>query len=159
MFVKFVHMMKNKSNIFTPFQKFNELNDSSFQNNFFNFPEFHSWTSLHLYYTHNAHNCQGNFFRDPPACAGKSRVGWSALILWWDHPRVCGEKDCQRVRQKNKWGSPPHVRGKGFSIIPSDKITGITPACAGKRNSFVLPARPLRDHPRMCGEKFFKYCH
>ena len=31
--------MKNKSNIFTPFQKFNELNDSSFQNNFFNYKD------------------------------------------------------------------------------------------------------------------------
>ena len=53
-------------------------------------------------------------------------------------------------------GSPPHVRGKVFSVFSIGKITGITPACAGKRS----PSRPTafcaRDHPRMCGEKFYE---
>ena len=69
---------------------------------------------------------------------------------------MCGEKpDCKAKRNPKK-GSPPHVRGKGASgAVPSAR-SGITPACAGKRE---LP-RPVRrdgkDHPRMCGEKLVR---
>ena len=33
------------------------------------------------------------------------------------------------------------------------KINGITPACAGKSASPLLPVRLRWDHPRVCGEK------
>ena len=50
-------------------------------------------------------------------------------------------------------GSPPHMRGKGIAHLLKLWAERITPAYAGKRNSF----RPLRcrhrDHPRICGEK------
>ena len=49
-----------------------------------------------------------------PACAGKS-PGQSALISdRWDHPRVCGEKPCEKMTAWSKRGSPPRVRGKGL---------------------------------------------
>ena len=34
-----------------------------------------------------------------------------------------------------------------------ERGTGITPACAGKRDKAGLPFVPVRDHPRVCGEK------
>ena len=51
--------------------------------------------------------------------------------------------------------SPPRMRGKelGFHIV-AVKI-GITPACAGKRRCPRFRPGKTRDHPRVCGEKFY----
>ena len=75
-------------------------------------------------------------FRITPACAGK-RVFLS-------------------VPATSVLGSPPHVRGKAGNGSCGNVKIGITPACAGKslRRASVCFAK--RDHPRMCGEKFFK---
>ena len=52
-------------------------------------------------------------------------------------------------------GSPPRVRGK----VSAGKILlhdgGITPAYAGKREVSTSTLLHLRDHPRVCGEKFW----
>ena len=53
----------------------------------------------------------------------------------------------------NPLGSPPRVRGKAEPLAVDGDITGITPACAGKR---VFPGTHIPavwDHPRVCGEK------
>ena len=50
-------------------------------------------------------------------------------------------------------GSPPHVRGKEVDTIAETAVTGITPACAGKRVVIRLVFAAMWDHPRMCGEK------
>ena len=91
--------------------------------------------------------------RITPAYAGKSVMSRSKSIPPWDHPRVCGEKQQSMNYVKHSQGSPPRVRGKGFHPLllsalsgspprvrgkvpccTSDtEITGITPACAGKR--------------------------
>ncbi len=47
-----------------------------------------------------------------PACAGKSVFHFHFLLLFWDHPRVCGEKTYQRLKSSGWKGSPPRVRGK-----------------------------------------------
>ena len=47
------------------------------------------------------------------------------------------------------------MRGKGYGIISSWNFTGITPACAGKRDRPGCQNDRCRDHPRVCGEKCF----
>ena len=74
-----------------------------------------------------------------PACAGK-RLWWCWFIpVFWDHPRMCGEK-------------PPTGTA---SSCPS----GITPACAGKSISSKFTCFGSGDHPRMCGEKENNPCY
>ena len=88
-----------------------------------------------------------------PAYAGKSSQyglrGW----FFQDHPRVCGEKIPLHIRAKVALGSPPRMRGKDGVNDSAQAVTGITPACAGKRDKAGLPFAPVRDHPRVCGEK------
>ena len=67
-----------------------------------------------------------------PACAGKRRSDWIIRSIYWDHPRVCGEKLAAKAGSINGMGSPPRMRGKGnFHVVTHTKV-GITPACAGK---------------------------
>ena len=90
-----------------------------------------------------------------PACAGKSLLSARRKPRPRDHPRVCGEKLYFAPEVLGTLGSPPRVRGKvpiTVSKVPPD---GITPACAGKRPGSCPTAWPGRDHPRVCGEKFF----
>ena len=91
--------------------------------------------------------------RITPAYAGKSSQyglrGW----FFQDHPRVCGEKIPLHIRAKVALGSPPRMRGKDGVNDSAQAVTGITPACAGKRDKAGLPFAPVRDHPRVCGEK------
>ena len=54
----------------------------------------------------------------------------------WDHPRVCGEKQCVCRFLLSAVGSPPRMRGKESSCIE------------------MMP--PREDHPRVCGEKVHK---
>ena len=70
---------------------------------------------------------------------------------------MCGEKCLDGIAHGMIAGSPPRVRGKAFSVLRRQFRFRIIPACAGK--SFwpctVLPR--CRDHPRVCGEKFFRF--
>ena len=51
--------------------------------------------------------------------------------------------------------SPPRMRGKDPPAAAMQGCPGITPACAGK-STWVCPRRlKSRDHPRVCGEKFY----
>ena len=70
--------------------------------------------------------------RITPACAGKSGSSIRSHNRKRDHPRVCGEKCALGKAKRRCWGSPPRVRGKGFSSYFSPFKLGITPACAGK---------------------------
>ena len=71
--------------------------------------------------------------RITPACAGKRCSLRLCPRSSRDHPRMCGEKlRNHRIRQLGA-GSPPHVRGKGTEEVIVIQVTGITPACAGKR--------------------------
>ena len=47
-----------------------------------------------------------------PACAGKSAAAQILRHLYWDHPRMCGEKAEKEIHRDRERGSPPHVRGK-----------------------------------------------
>ena len=91
--------------------------------------------------------------RITPACAGKSCLAAIYAYNEGDHPRVCGEKSVPLRCSISAVGSPPRVRGKaGQSQHPAEQ-SGITPACAGKRPCMMGAFCPLKDHPRVCGEK------
>ena len=60
------------------------------------------------------------------------------------------------VSQRNSLRSP-HVRGKDTRRQRDDSVRGITPACAGKRYTSTDARYRARDHPRVCGEKVYKY--
>ena len=91
--------------------------------------------------------------RITPAYAGKRPTGIARPIRQQDHPRICGEKVFTLFCVLFLMGSPPHMRGKVvFDEFIPEKI-GITPAYAGKRAPVCIQPSPLRDHPRICGEK------
>ena len=91
--------------------------------------------------------------RITPACAGKSYSPPQGSKRQGDHPRVCGEKKDNPDEWSEVQGSPPRVRGKEEMLYQGRHSSGITPACAGKRDKAGLPFVPVRDHPRVCGEK------
>ena len=47
------------------------------------------------------------------------------------------------------------MRGKARGHAQLDNDTRITPAYAGKSHRSAAQQRAGRDHPRVCGEKFF----
>ena len=67
-----------------------------------------------------------------PAYAGKRRQQDRRIRPCRDHPRICGEKMSRKPGLGDKWGSPPHMRGKGYEEEVKVAVTGITPAYAGK---------------------------
>ena len=91
----------------------------------------------------------------PPRMRGKViKCTWGWYVPM-DHPRVCGEKVCFSFRPTAFLGSPPRMRGKvGWSLSRSRR-SGITPAYAGKSFKAQILITPLKDHPRVCGEKDF----
>ena len=67
---------------------------------------------------------------------------------------MCGEKAFWPSPPTGNTGSPPHVRGKGLGgFVPLEGVR-ITPACAGKSVTCRNTSHILKDHPRMCGEKY-----
>ena len=88
-----------------------------------------------------------------PAWAGKSPSGCRSGGCGQDHPRMGGEKLTCGWNRTIRLGSPPHGRGKGSPSRPYELPAGITPAWAGKRRRCWWLSPPVRDHPRMGGEK------
>ena len=70
-----------------------------------------------------------------------------------DHPRACGEKLCRPAIVALDLGSPPRMRGKGNPANASIRLSRITPAHAGKRDTKGEGFTTDKDHPRACGEK------
>ena len=89
-----------------------------------------------------------------PACAGKRRSDWIIRSIYWDHPRVCGEKALKSWLMSGDVGSPPRVRGKAKGTDIFELAQGITPACAGKSGGLPCRVHRCGDHPRVCGEKW-----
>ena len=88
-----------------------------------------------------------------PACAGKSNDKICLQFLFWDHPRVRGEKAIGKKIMMSQAGSPPRARGKVAADRAFLAVQGITPACAGKSSLWSLSAKYKWDHPRVRGEK------
>ena len=91
-----------------------------------------------------------------PACAGKRRSDWIIRSIYWDHPRMCGEKDKAKEMGATTKGSPPRMRGKVLREVVHHAAERITPACAGKSGRHALRHVLDGDHPRVCGEKLFQ---
>ena len=88
-----------------------------------------------------------------PAYAGKSLGHFFYAFIFWDHPRLCGEKQRSSVVILLLLGSPPPMRGKDLCTAKAQMRHRITPAYAGKRLAFTIFEFTERDHPRLCGEK------
>ena len=67
-----------------------------------------------------------------PAWAGKSWLSLDSCLLWWDHPRMGGEKLGRMAVAISVIGSPPRGRGKVIVNLILTKGHRITPAQAGK---------------------------
>ena len=76
-----------------------------------------------------------------------------------DHPRVCGEYFKSTSDHDLGEGSPPRVRGIRVSWEDAGRAAGITPACAGNTCGHLLQGAAGGDHPRVCGEYYFKLLH
>ena len=94
--------------------------------------------------------------RITPAYAGKRSWRNMTQKLKADHPRLCGEK--QAFYKSRQWeaGSPPPMRGKAKKPEIASFSPEITPAYAGKSACKTAVQVGSRDHPRLCGEKFFQ---
>ena len=91
--------------------------------------------------------------RITPAYAGKRNKRGEKQCRLKDHPRLCGEKLQFREVPCIQTGSPPPMRGKGFSPFSKPDVSRITPAYAGKRYLACIEVAKIQDHPRLCGEK------
>ena len=89
-----------------------------------------------------------------PAYAGKSAAIPVTRRCGRDHPRVCGEKVLVLAVMYSRRGSPPRMRGKVDALSDIIQDYGITPAYAGKSTMCAAAWPRLRDHPRVCGEKY-----
>ena len=91
-----------------------------------------------------------------PAYAGKRRGSCRRMHRIWDHPRVCGEKQCCRFRDSLRSGSPPRMRGKVAMFCCAVGAHRITPAYAGKRlkrsRSTVSPVAIVPLFPSVCNK-------
>ena len=87
-----------------------------------------------------------------PACAGNTAIGSPPIMVYGDHPRVCGEHTPESAVVSSKSGSSPRVRGTPRIRVGQDDVAGIIPACAGNTSFPCLIRFPGRDHPRVCGE-------
>ena len=101
----------------------------------------------------NHSNKRNQLYRITPAYAGKSFLHPRRRHMQKDHPRLCGEKRIEYYTKCTTWGSPPPMRGKGPRPFFEDMETRITPAYAGKSCRSSEACKPVKDHPRLCGEK------
>ena len=101
--------------------------------------------------------CPPSFVRLIPAHAGKTGVRMSSQLVFWAHPRACGEnRDASQVGRLTG-GSSPRMRGKRSSRLGKLRRDGLIPAHAGKTISPSWARRLRRAHPRACGENIKGY--
>ena len=87
-----------------------------------------------------------------PAHAGKTLSSRHLCREHRDHPRACGENRRHKPENRSYLGSPPRMRGKPVLPFYVVRLTGITPAHAGKTTRTSARLSPSGDHPRACGE-------
>ena len=94
--------------------------------------------------------------RITPAGAGKTPPVCETRRIHRDHPRRCGENLADSRAMSAPEGSPPQVRGKRTHGGDAVGYIGITPAGAGKTALTDKLQSTGEDHPRRCGENFFR---
>ena len=105
----------------------------------------------------NLGNTEYSYDRITPAYAGKRKLADFYGVTTEDHPRLCGEKDRYLAIRLFLQGSPPPMRGKEKFGLSNYKCYRITPAYAGKRRFPSRITTIFWDHPRLCGEKAFRF--
>ena len=91
-----------------------------------------------------------------PAYAGNTDQSIIAFPSCGDHPRVCGEHSDRPFILLDSLGSSPRMRGTPFTHFSGAERVGIIPAYAGNTCPNGRGSRSDRDHPRVCGEHFFR---
>ena len=91
--------------------------------------------------------------RITPADAGNSCSIGGGFGGGGDHPRGCGEQAPLCFSTGMTLGSPPRMRGTGFTLCAVARFCGITPADAGNRKCHTIKCEIWKDHPRGCGEQ------
>ena len=91
-----------------------------------------------------------------PADAGSTVPCGLRSIRLWDHPRGCGEHIDVPLPLVGDEGSSPRMRGARRSQGEDLRASGIIPADAGSTRSCWTTRARAGDHPRGCGEHFFK---
>ena len=87
-----------------------------------------------------------------PAYAGNTRRNIRRILMYRDHPRVCGEHLEDVLANYSDPGSSPRMRGTPEPLGHLRRVPGIIPAYAGNTRCRALPSVPDWDHPRVCGE-------
>ena len=84
------------------------------------FDELDAGSSPHVRGAHARHVDRRRRMGIIPACAGSTAPSSISPEVAWDHPRMCGEHNCDEPVNGYQQGSSPHVRGAHFenSIIP-----------------------------------------
>ncbi len=88
-----------------------------------------------------------------PACAGNAARAESKLQIIAVHPRVCGERQPQRLEDRNHGGSSPRVRGTLRCRRRAGFWGRFIPACAGNARRVGRRPAAATVHPRVCGER------
>ena len=91
-----------------------------------------------------------------PAHAGNTCKRVGIIEHHGDHPRTCGEHEHVTKHAGNGTGSSPHMRGTHANAEQAERSFGIIPAHAGNTNQGGTIVDLVRDHPRTCGEHFWR---
>ena len=87
-----------------------------------------------------------------PAYAGSTTVDSDGVLVFQDHPRVCGEHVLYAGSIIRATGSSPRMRGALSSISSISIPWRIIPAYAGSTRRIAPNMEWPEDHPRVCGE-------
>ena len=91
-------------------------------------------------------------FGNTPAGAGKTKSILQALFALWKHPRGRGENASAEITSAKSLETPPRARGKPPTGAALMRVSGNTPAGAGKTEFRRGQAATLQKHPRGRGE-------
>ena len=79
----------------------------------------------------------GRSLRFIPACAGNSRVALISPLVHLVHPRLRGELEYTKARERFRVGSSPLARGTLTPLPKPEKFSRFIPACAGNSLKMV----------------------
>ena len=104
--------------------------------------------------TRHPRKCGQN--RITPAHAGNSGKPVKLSAMSGDHPRPCGEQQIKRLTSIVEVGSPPPMRGTVVTLGIFETTIRITPAHAGNSLLPSSKSNVSQDHPRPCGEQWWR---
>ena len=90
-----------------------------------------------------------------PAHAGNSASSRRATGDQPDHPRACGELECDIWVEQAVTGSSPRMRGTRRTVRRQVGFDRIIPAHAGNSARSAVSRDRAPDHPRACGELLY----